>query len=104
MNRLFVNVKVDREERPDVDDIYMEDTQAMTGSGGWPMTVVATPDGRPFLAGTYFPHERSGGQLGLGEMCEGLGELWDTRPAQLTETAVQLHGRLRRSASRGATG
>jgi uncharacterized protein YyaL (SSP411 family) len=55
MNDLFVNVKVDREERPDVDDIYMEATQAMTGHGGWPMTVFCTPEGKPFFAGTYFP-------------------------------------------------
>ncbi len=58
MNELFVNVKVDREERPDVDAIYMDALQAMTGSGGWPMTVWMTPQGRPFFAGTYFPRER----------------------------------------------
>ena len=57
MNELFVNVKVDREERPDVDAIYMAATQAMTGQGGWPMTVFCTPDGRPFYCGTYFPNE-----------------------------------------------
>ena len=56
MNELFVNVKVDREERPDVDAIYMDAVQAMTGQGGWPMTVFLTPDGRPFFGGTYFPH------------------------------------------------
>jgi hypothetical protein len=55
MNELFVNVKVDREERPDVDAVYMEAVQAMTGHGGWPMTVFMTPDGRPFFGGTYFP-------------------------------------------------
>ena len=55
MNERFVNVKVDREERPDVDAIYMTATQAMTGQGGWPMTVFATPDGHPFYTGTYFP-------------------------------------------------
>src|SRR4249920_2078586 len=55
MNELFVNVKVDREERPDVDAIYMDAVQAMTGRGGWPMTVFTTPDGRPFYGGTYFP-------------------------------------------------
>src|SRR5258707_8034307 len=55
MNRLFVNVKVDREERPDLDQIYMQAVQALTGSGGWPMSVWLTPDGRPFYAGTYFP-------------------------------------------------
>ena len=55
MNRLFVNVKVDREERPDVDQIYMQAVQSMTGHGGWPMTVFLTPDGAPFYGGTYFP-------------------------------------------------
>ena len=57
MNRDFVNVKVDREERPDVDAVYMEAVQALTGRGGWPMTVWLTPDRRPFFAGTYFPKE-----------------------------------------------
>ena len=55
MNRLFVSVKVDREERPDVDAIYMDAVVSLTGSGGWPMTVFLTPDGRPFWGGTYFP-------------------------------------------------
>ncbi len=55
MNELFVNVKVDREERPDVDAVYMEATQAITGQGGWPMTVFCTPAGEPFFCGTYFP-------------------------------------------------
>src|SRR5687767_13821874 len=61
MNDLFVNVKVDREERPDVDDIYMQSVMAISGHGGWPMTVWLLPDGRPFFAGTYFPRERHGG-------------------------------------------
>ncbi len=55
MNELFVNIKVDREERPDIDAVYMEATQAMTGQGGWPMTVFMTPEGHPFYCGTYFP-------------------------------------------------
>ena len=55
MNERFVNIKVDREERPDVDAVYMDAVQAMTGRGGWPMTVFLTPDGRPFYGGTYFP-------------------------------------------------
>src|SRR4051812_8197181 len=57
MNRLFVNVKVDREERPDVDAVYMQAVQALTGRGGWPMSVGGTPDGRPLFGGTYYPHE-----------------------------------------------
>ncbi|MEQ1787843.1 MAG: DUF255 domain-containing protein, partial [Acidimicrobiales bacterium] len=98
MNRLFVNVKVDREERPDVDDIYMEATQAMTGHGGWPMTVVCTPDGRPFFAGTYFPKERRGGMIGFVELCERIDELWHTKRAELFEQADQLTGALGRGA------
>jgi uncharacterized protein len=98
MNRLFVNVKVDREERPDVDDIYMEATQAMTGQGGWPMTVVCAPDGRPFFAGTYFPKERRGGMIGFVELCERIDELWHTKRADLLEQADQLTGALGRSA------
>jgi len=98
MNRVFVNVKVDREERPDVDDIYMEATQAMTGSGGWPMTVACTPDGRPFFAGTYFPKERRGGMLGFVELCERIDELWRTRRDELQDQADQLTGALGRTA------
>ena len=98
MNRHFVNVKVDREERPDVDDIYMEATQAMTGSGGWPMTVVCTPDGRPFFAGTYFPKERRGGMIGFVELCERIDELWRTQRDDLLAQADQLTGALGRSA------
>src|SRR5439155_591473 len=55
MNELFINVKVDREERPDVDDVYMKAVQMLTGRGGWPMTVFLTPEGKPFYGGTYFP-------------------------------------------------
>jgi hypothetical protein len=98
MNRCFVNVKVDREERPDVDDIYMEATQAMTGQGGWPMTVVCTPDGRPFFAGTYFPRVARGGMIGFVELCERIDELWHTRRDELVEQADQLTGALGRTA------
>ena len=98
MNEHFVNVKIDREERPDVDDIYMEATQAMTGQGGWPMTVVCTPDGRPFFAGTYFPKERRGGMIGFVELCERIDELWRTQRDDLLQQADQLTGALGRTA------
>lgn len=65
MNQDFINIKVDREERPDVDKIYMTFTQATTGSGGWPMSVFLTPDLKPFLAGTYFPPRSSYGRPGF---------------------------------------
>src|ERR1700733_10893849 len=70
MNELFVNVKVDREERPDVDSVYMEAVQAVSGQGGWPMTVLCLPDGRPFFAGTYFPRDR------FVDLLRRIGELW----------------------------
>ena len=70
MNELFVNVKVDREERPDVDAVYMQAVQAMTGRGGWPMSVWLTPDGRPFYGGTYFPDEDRHGMPSFTRVCD----------------------------------
>src|SRR5687767_676474 len=90
MNDLYVNVKVDREERPDVDAIYMEATQAMTGSGGWPMTVFLTPDGRPFFAGTYFPPRAVHGRAGFVDVLQAVHEAWVERRADLEEQADQL--------------
>ncbi|MGI8491355.1 MAG: thioredoxin domain-containing protein [Acidimicrobiales bacterium] len=84
MNELFVNVKVDREERPDVDAVYMEAVQAVNGSGGWPMTVFLMPDGRPFFAGTYFPAER------FVELLRHVGEAWRQRRGALESDAAQL--------------
>src|SRR5690606_38507836 len=98
MNDLFVNVKVDREERPDVDEIYMEAVQAMTGQGGWPMTVFLTPDGRPFFGGTYFPRTRRGGMISFPELCERIDELWRTRRDELDEQAAHLTAALGRAA------
>jgi uncharacterized protein len=98
MNDLFVNIKVDREERPDVDEIYMEAVQAMTGQGGWPMTVFMTPEGRPFFGGTYFPRSRRGGMIAFPELCRRVDELWRTRRDDLETQAGQLTGALGRSA------
>jgi len=90
VNGLFVSVKVDREERPDVDAVYMDAVQAMTGSGGWPMTVFCLPDGRPFFAGTYFPKVSRGGHLGFAELCQRIDELWRTRRDDLVEQAEKV--------------
>ena len=90
MNELFVNVKVDREERPDVDAVYMDAVQAMTGSGGWPMTVFCLPDGRPFFAGTYFPKVTRGNHLGFPELCRRIDELWRDRRGDLEEQAESV--------------
>jgi len=83
MNDHFVNVKVDREERPDVDAVYMQATQAMTGHGGWPMTCVLTPDGEPFFAGTYFPPEPRQGMPAFTQILQALAEAWRTRRADV---------------------
>jgi uncharacterized protein YyaL (SSP411 family) len=90
MDQRFVNVKVDREERPDVDAIYMDAVQAMQGNGGWPMTVFALPDGRPFFAGTYFPPTSRHGRMGFTELCERIDELWRTRREDLVEQAANI--------------
>jgi uncharacterized protein YyaL (SSP411 family) len=79
LNEHFVNVKVDREERPDIDAVYMQATQTMTGQGGWPMTCVLTPDGRPFFAGTYFPPEPRHGSPGFLQLLQALTQAWDER-------------------------
>ena len=68
MNENFINIKVDREERPDIDAVYMEVLQKMTGQGGWPMTVLLTPDKKPFFAGTYFPKNNLGSRIGMIEL------------------------------------
>src|SRR5690606_31397191 len=76
LNERFVAIKVDREERPDVDAIYMEAVQAMTGQGGWPMTVFLTPEGRPIYAGTYFPPEPRHGLPSFRQLLEAVWETW----------------------------
>jgi hypothetical protein len=90
VNAGFVAVKVDREERPDVDAIYMEAVQAMTGRGGWPMTVFLTPDGRPFFAGTYFPPGDAHGTPGFGRVLEAIGEAWRDRRQEIESQADSL--------------
>jgi uncharacterized protein len=102
MNELFINVKVDREERPDVDAVYMEAVQAMTGRGGWPMTVFATPDGRPFFAGTYFPPRTVGQHMGFDDLCRRIDELWRTRRDELDEQAAAVTEAIGRTAALAA--
>ncbi len=98
MNDLFVNVKVDREERPDVDALTMDATVTMTGQGGWPTTVFLTPDGRPFYAGTYFPPEPRHGLPGFQELLRGVAAAWVERRDDLEAQAVRLVGELGQSA------
>ena len=104
MNRLVVSVKVDREERPDVDGIYMQAVQAMTGRGGWPMTVFLDAEGRPFFGGTYFPKEERHGMPGFVTVLEAVDEAWRGRRDDLLEQAGKLTKVLERTGSLGATG
>jgi uncharacterized protein YyaL (SSP411 family) len=90
MNRLFVNVKVDREERPDVDAVYMQAVQALTGRGGWPMSVWLTPDGRPFYGGTYYPNEDRHGMPSFTKVCEVVAQAWDEQRDDVEEQANKL--------------
>jgi uncharacterized protein YyaL (SSP411 family) len=98
MNELFVNIKVDREERPDVDAVYMEAVQAITGSGGWPMTVFMTPDGRPFFGGTYFPRDS------FGPLLRRVADSWRDRRVELEAQADQLAEAVRQGTRLGRDG
>ena len=93
MNEHFVSIKVDREERPDVDAIYMDAVQAMTGSGGWPLTAFLTPDGRPFFAGTYFPPEPRHGIPAFRQVLAGIAEAWRDRRGEILEQGQQIVAR-----------
>ena len=94
LNRDFVSIKVDREERPDVDAVYMSVCQALTGSGGWPLTVVMTPEQKPFFAGTYFPKRRRYGQPGLTDILSQIARLWQDDREQLLQAGEQITGAL----------
>jgi uncharacterized protein YyaL (SSP411 family) len=90
LNASFVPIKVDREERPDVDHVYMQAVMAMTGQGGWPLSAFLTPDGRPFFGGTYFPPDDRFGRPGFKRILGALAEAWQARRAEVLESADQL--------------
>lgn len=98
MNQLFVNIKVDREERPDIDTIYMESVQAMTGRGGWPMTVFLTPDGRPFFGGTYYPHQPHQQMPSFRQVMTAVDEAWTDRRPEIEKQADSLTAVIRQTA------
>ncbi|MFC0547328.1 thioredoxin domain-containing protein [Kutzneria chonburiensis] len=98
MNRNFVNIKVDREERPDVDAVYMAATQAMTGQGGWPMTCFLTPDGEPFYCGTYSPPEPRPGIPSFRQLMTAVVDAWTTRGDEVREAAGQIVAELAKNA------
>ncbi|MBN1451108.1 MAG: thioredoxin domain-containing protein [Anaerolineales bacterium] len=95
MNERFVNIKVDREERPDLDSIYMSATQAMTGSGGWPMSVFLTPDLQPFYAGTYFPPVRRYNMPSFREVLQALAGIWESEREKAIDSAQRITAHIR---------
>ncbi|MFX0083505.1 MAG: thioredoxin domain-containing protein [Candidatus Hodarchaeota archaeon] len=90
MNETFISIKVDREERPDIDKVYMTVCQVMTGSGGWPLTIIMTPDKKPFFAGTYFPKNTRFGRIGLIDLIKRIKELWNNQRTELVNSAEQI--------------
>ena len=90
LNREFISIKVDREERPDIDAVYMSVCQAMTGSGGWPLTIFMTPEQKPFFAGTYFPKYGGYGRFGLMELLERVADLWKNNREELLKAGNQI--------------
>ncbi|MVA76088.1 DUF255 domain-containing protein [Auraticoccus sp. F435] len=104
LNEHFVSVKVDREERPDVDAVYMNATQAMTGQGGWPMSVFLTPDGLPFHAGTYYPPRPVQGMPSFGQLLQAVVEAWRDRREEVVGSAGMIRSELSRTAVRTLPG
>src|SRR6476659_6944518 len=92
MNELFVNIKVDREERPDIDAIYMSAVQAMTGQGGWPMTMFLTPEGVPYHGGTYFPPQDRYGMPSFLRVLRSAADAYRTRRGEVLDTAERVRG------------
>ncbi len=99
MNEFFVNIKVDREERPDVDRVYMTFVQATTGGGGWPMSVWLTPELKPFVGGTYFPPDDRYGQPGFTKVLHRIAEAWKNDHAKIVESGNQIVAALARTAA-----
>jgi uncharacterized protein YyaL (SSP411 family) len=99
MNDAFVSIKVDREERPDIDNVYMKVCQMMTGRGGWPLTIVMTPDGKPFVAATYIPKDDRYGGTGMVSFIQQIKAAWETRRVEITNASLQITDRLREYAA-----
>jgi len=102
MNRLFVCIKVDREERPDVDQIYMDTVTSLTGHGGWPLTVFCMPDGRPFYGGTYYPPEPSHGMPAFRQVLAGVAQAYRERRDEVTRSAGEITAALARRPAAGS--
>jgi hypothetical protein len=104
LNQHFVSLKVDREERPDVDKIYMTFVQATTGSGGWPLNVFLTPELKPFFGGTYFPPDNRSGRPGFLQLLQQIHEVWQTRRGEIAGSADEIHARLEAASTNANAG
>ncbi len=104
LNRDFLSIKVDREERPDIDHIYMNVCQTMTGSGGWPLTIIMTPDGEPFFAGTYIPKSGRFGMTGLLDLLPRITDIWKNSRARVNHTAREIVHHLNQNGIRRKSG
>ncbi len=96
MNEVFISIKVDREERPDIDSIYMTVSQILTGSGGWPLTIIMTPDKRPFFAATYIPREARFGRAGMADLIPMIQQLWKEQRGDILASADRITAALRK--------
>ncbi len=100
LNKNFISIKVDREERPDIDSVYMNFCQAFTGSGGWPMSIFMTAEQKPFFGGTYFPPESGYGRIGFGELLMTISKKWRSDPTALLETAENIVAGIKKAGKR----
>ncbi|MCJ7754189.1 MAG: thioredoxin domain-containing protein, partial [Thermoanaerobaculales bacterium] len=104
MNETFVNIKVDREERPDIDQVYMTVCQMMTGSGGWPLTIIMTPDKQPFFAATYIPRESRYGRVGMLDLIPRIEQVWQADRDKILDTTRQITAGLKQMETRRTGG
>ncbi len=104
LNKYFVSIKVDREERPDLDDVYMQAVTALTGAGGWPLSAWLTPEGVPFYGGTYFPPSPRHGRPSFGQVLSAVADMWTSRRDDILEAAARMHEHLARDAAPDAAG
>jgi uncharacterized protein YyaL (SSP411 family) len=104
MNEAFINIKVDREERPDIDQVYMTVCQMMTGGGGWPLTIIMSPDKKPFYAATYIPRESSYGRIGMLDLVPRVATVWQTDRDSIHGTSQQILAALEKSENRSPDG
>lgn len=102
MNQYFINIKIDREERPDIDHLYMDALQALTGSGGWPLNVFLLPDGRPFYGGTYFPPEKAFNRISWQDLLYAMNDVWTNRRSEAEAQANKLIDHIKKANTLGA--